>query len=194
MQNIIARFAEQYGLTRNEAMATIENVFSTVFSRWYLIEVMVFFRNDLQLEAAAYNNINKMFGHRFLAFSMPDGHICFQVKVLEEVARKQAQKAGCIEIAAMAKRDETMRQVLFTIVQQLRLEDGVVDRGLIKDSFFGGHFTVTRKIGKSIKGHYTPFHSEPFGSIAEMEQAKPAILRDIMKVSPYLDNNESQDA
>ena len=49
----------------------------------------------------------------------------------------------------------------------------IVDRGLIKDSFFGGYFTVTRKIGKAIKGYYTPFHAEPFGSIAEMEQAKP---------------------
>ena len=92
--------------------------------------------------------INKMFGRRFLAFSMSDGHVYFQVKVLEEVARKQAQKAGCMEIAAMAQRDETMRQVLFTIVHRLRAEDEVVDRGLIKDSFFGGYFTVTRKIGK----------------------------------------------
>ena len=66
--------------------------------------------------------INKMFGRRFLAFSMPDGHVYFQVKVLEEVARKQAQKAGCMEIAAMAQRDETMRQVLFTIVHHLRAE------------------------------------------------------------------------
>jgi hypothetical protein len=138
--------------------------------------------------------INKMFGRRFLAFSMPDGHVYFQVKVLEEVARKQAQKAGCMEIAAMAERDETMRQVLFTIVHRLRVEDEVIDRGLIKDSFFGGYFTVTRKIGKAIKGYYTPFHAQPFGSIAEMEQNKPEMLRDIVKVSPYLDNNDSQDA
>jgi hypothetical protein len=138
--------------------------------------------------------INKMFGRRFLAFSMPDGHVYFQVKVLEEVARKQAEKAGNMEIATMAKRDETMRQVLFTIVHHLRAEHEIIDRGLIKDSFFGGYFTVTRKIGKSIKGYYTPFHAERFGSIAEMEQEKPAMLRDIVKVSPYLDSNESQDA
>ncbi|TKB11394.1 HD domain-containing protein [Desulforhopalus sp. IMCC35007] len=137
--------------------------------------------------------INKMFGRRFLAFSMPDGHVYFQVKVLEEVARNQAQKAGCMEIAAMAQRDETMRQVLFTIVHQLRTEDEIVDRGLIKDSFFGGYFMVTRKIGKAIRGYYTPFHAAPFGSIAEMEQSKPEMLRDIVKVSPYLDNNDLQD-
>jgi hypothetical protein len=58
MQNIINLFAKQYGLTRNEVMADIENVFSSVLSRWYRIEVMVFFRNDLQMEAVAYNKIN----------------------------------------------------------------------------------------------------------------------------------------
>lgn len=55
MQKIISLFAEQYGLTRSEVMAEIENVFSSVLSRWYQIEVMVFFRSDLQLEAVAYN-------------------------------------------------------------------------------------------------------------------------------------------
>jgi hypothetical protein len=58
MQNIIDLFAKQYGLTRNEVMAEIENVFSSVLSRWYRLEVMVFFRNDLQLEAVAYNKID----------------------------------------------------------------------------------------------------------------------------------------
>ena len=134
-----------------------------------------------------------MFGRRFLAFSMPNGHVYFQVKVLEEVARKQAERAGCMEIATMAQRDTTMRRVLFTIVHHLRTEHGVIARSLIKDAFFGGYFTVTRKIGKTIKGYYTPFHAEAFGSIAEMEEVKPKMLRDILKVSPYLDNNESQD-
>ncbi len=133
--------------------------------------------------------INKMFGRRFFAFSMADGHVYFQAKVLEEVARKMAEKAGCMEIATMAKKDESMRDVLFTIVHHLRAEHDVIDRGLIKDTFFGGYFDVNRKIGKSIKGYYTPFHAEPFGSIAEMEHTKPQMLRDIVKVSPYLDNN-----
>ena len=136
--------------------------------------------------------INKMFGRRFLAFSMSDGHVYFQAKVLEEVARKMAEKAGCMDIATMAQKDESMRSVLFTIVHQLRTEHDVIDRGLIKDTFFGGYFNVTRKIGKSIKGYYTPFHAESFGSIAEMEQTKPKMLRDIVKVSPYLDNNSPE--
>ncbi|MDA8161266.1 MAG: HD domain-containing protein [Desulfobacteraceae bacterium] len=136
--------------------------------------------------------INKMYGRRFLAFSMADGVVYFQVKALEEVARRQAERAGCMEIATMAQRDLTMRQVLFTIVHHLRVEHEVIARGLIKDTFFGGYFRVTRKIGKPIKGYYTPFHAEVFGSIAEMEQAKPAMLRDIQKVSPYLDNNDTE--
>jgi len=136
--------------------------------------------------------INKMFGRRFLAFSMPDGHVYFQTKVLEEVARKQAERAGCMEITTMAQKDPTMRQVLLTIVQQLRGENDIVARGLIKDNFFGGYFMVTKKIGKSMKGYYTPFHAEAFGSISEMENGKSETLRNIQKVSPFLgeDNEE----
>ncbi|MEW6289947.1 MAG: HD domain-containing protein [Thermodesulfobacteriota bacterium] len=132
--------------------------------------------------------INKMFGRRFLAFSMPDGHVYFQTKVLEEVARKQSERAGCMEIATMAQKDPTMRQVLLTIVQQLRSENDIIARGLIKDNFFGGYFTVTKKIGKSMKGYYTPFHAEAFGSIAEMEQNKSDTLRNIQSVKPYLND------
>ncbi len=133
--------------------------------------------------------INKMFGRRFMAFSMSDGHVYFQVKVLEEVARKLAEQAGIMEIATMAQGDESMRSVLLSIVNHLRADHEVIARGLIKDTFFGGYFNVTRKIGKPIKGYYTPFHAEAFGSIADMEQNKSKILRDIVKVSPYLDNN-----
>ena len=130
--------------------------------------------------------INKMYGRRFLAFSTADGHVYFQAKVLEEVARKMAEKAGCMEIATMAHKDPTMRQVLLSVVQKFRAEPDIIARGLIKDNFFGGYFEVTRKIGKPIKGFYTPFHAEVFGSIAEMEQGKSDTLRNIQKISPYL--------
>jgi len=90
--------------------------------------------------------INKMFGRRFMAFSMPDGYVYFQAKVLEEVARKQAERAGCMEIATMAQKDPTMQRVLFTIVHQLRRENDIIARGLIKDNYFGGYFNVTRKM------------------------------------------------
>lgn len=136
--------------------------------------------------------INKMFGRRFMAFSMPDGHVYFQTKVLEEVARKQAERAGCMEIATMGHKDPTMRQVLLTIVHQLRRETDIIARGLIKDNFFGGYFTVTRKTGKNMTGYYTPFHAEAFGSIAEMEQNKSDMLRDIQKVEPCTNNSPEE--
>jgi hypothetical protein len=104
------------------------------------------------------------------------------------VARKQAERAGCMEIATMAQNYPTMRQVLFTIVHHLRGEHDVIARGLIKDNFFGGYFTVTKKIGKNVKGYYTPFHAEVFGSIAEMEQGKSEILRNLQSVKPYLND------
>ena len=133
--------------------------------------------------------INKMFGRRFMAFSMSDGHVYFQTKVLEDVARKMAEQAGNMEVATMGQRDESMRSVLLTIVNHLRGDHDVIARGLIKDNFFGGYFDVTRKIGKPMKGYYTPFHAEAFGSIAEMEQDKPKMLLDISKVSPHLDSS-----
>ena len=129
--------------------------------------------------------INRVEGRRFLAFSMTDGLVYFQVKVLEEVARKQAQEAGCMEIATMAQDDSTMRQVLFSVVQHLRQQHEVIAAHLIKASYFGGYFLVTRKFNTKMRGYYTPFHAEAFGSIAEMEQAKPDLLRDILDVSPY---------
>jgi hypothetical protein len=136
--------------------------------------------------------INKMFGRQFLAFSMPDGLIYFQVKVLEDVARKQAERAGCMEIATMDQKDLTMRHVLFTIVHRLRAEQDVIAGDLIKETYFGGYFLVARKFGKDLKGYYTPFHAEAFGSIAEMEHAKPDMLRDIVKVTPFLDSGDQE--
>ncbi len=129
--------------------------------------------------------INRLNGRRFSAFSMADGHVYFQVKVLEEVARKQAERACCMEIATMAADDLTMRRVLFSVVDRLRHEE-VIARGLIREGYFGGYFLLTRKFGKELKGYYTPFHAEAFGSIAEMERGKPDLLRDIVKVSPDL--------
>lgn len=134
--------------------------------------------------------INRVEGRKFMAFSMADGLVYFQVKALEEVARKQAQQAGCMEIATMAQDDLTMRQVLFTIVQHLRQDHEVIAGGLIKDTYFGGYFMVTRKHGKAMRGYYTPFHAEAFGSIAEMERDKPDLLRDILSVSPYTGSDQ----
>jgi hypothetical protein len=41
-----------------------------------------------------------------------------------------------------------------------------------------------------MRGYYTPFHAEAFGSIAEMERTKPDLLRDILDVSPYTGSDQ----
>ena len=100
--------------------------------------------------------INKMSGRLFLAFSMPDGLVYFQVKVLEEVARKQAERAGCMEIATMDQKDLTMRHVLFTIVHRLRAEQDVIAGGLIKDDLFRRLFPGGQKVRQGSEGVLHP--------------------------------------
>jgi len=56
MNEIITLFTGKYGLTRHEVMAEIETIFSLILSRWYGMEVLVFFREDHHLEAVTYNN------------------------------------------------------------------------------------------------------------------------------------------
>lgn len=157
-----------------------------------LMDISAWFDAQAFLEALK-PYINKMFGRRFMAFSMPDGHVYVQVKVMEEVAKKMAERAGVMEIATMAPGDQTMRKVLFTIVHHLRAEhDDVIARGLIKDAYFGGYFMVTTKDGKALKGYYTPFHAEAFGSIAEMEKDKPDNLKNFQSVTPYVKKNNKR--
>jgi hypothetical protein len=132
--------------------------------------------------------INRVSGRRFMAFSMPDGYVYFQVKALEEVARRQAELAGAMDIATMAADDLTMREVLYTVVHHLRVEHEVIARELVKDQYFGGYFTITTKGGNTITGYYTPFHAEAFGSIAEMEAEKTGLLRNFKNVEPRVNN------
>jgi len=134
--------------------------------------------------------INRVSGRRFMAFSMPEGYVYFQAKAIEEVARKQAEQAGAIDIATMASDDLTMRQVLFSVVYHLRVEHEVIARELIKDQYFGGYFTITTKGGKTMQGYYTPFHAEAFGPIAEMENGKTGLLKNFKSVEPCLDGKE----
>lgn len=137
--------------------------------------------------------INRITGRRFMAFSMSDGYVYFQAKVIEEVARKMAEQAGAMDIATMAADDLTMRQVLFTVVDHLRVEHDAVARELIKDQYFGGYFTI-KTGGRDMKGFYTPFHAESFaakghtaGSIAKMENEKKGILKNFKSVEPYVE-------
>lgn len=125
--------------------------------------------------------INEMQGRRFSAFSLAKGYVFVHPKIIEDIARKQAEQAGVLDVVTMEGKE--MQNVLCSIVHHLRQEDVIAD-GLLKENYFGGYFTVTMKTGVTMEGYYTPCHAEPFGSIAEMEQRKTAVLLDIVSVEP----------
>ncbi len=129
--------------------------------------------------------INRLEGRRFMAFSMPEGYVFFQLKVIEEVTRKLAGKAGAMDIATMADKDKSMQKVLFSVVEQFRSGHDLIARDLINDQYFGGYFTVKMQSGKTMKGYFTPFKAEAFGSIAELESIKKGMLKNFVSVDVY---------
>ena len=132
--------------------------------------------------------INKLEGRRFQAFSMANGFVYFMPKILEVIAKKQAEKAGVLEVVSME--DKEMREVLLSIVHQLRQEN-VIANGLLKDNYFGAYYTVTMKSGATMNGYYTPCHAEAFDSIAVMEDAKSGILLDLVSVESVHGNKQA---
>lgn len=116
--------------------------------------------------------INQIKGRKFKAFSMPNGIVYFQIKVIEDVIRQQAKRANAMDIATMGQRDKTMQTVIFSVVDQFR-QHNVIATDMIKDQYFGGYFTINLRGGEStMKGYYTPFKAEAFGSIGELEKMK----------------------
>jgi hypothetical protein len=73
MQEIIASFALKHRMTITEVMKEIERIFSSILSEWYGLEVMVFFREDLQLEAIAYNKVGGVVSQQLIDFSKMRG-------------------------------------------------------------------------------------------------------------------------
>ena len=163
---------EKTGSTKNSS-GTINQI---NISSWFDSEA---FLNELK------PYINRLEGRRFMAFSMPDGYVYFQARVIEEVARKLAEKAGAMDIATMADRDKTMQKVLFSVVEQFRSGHDMIARDLINDRYFGGYFTIKMQSGKTMKGYFTPFKAEPFGSIAELENTKKGILKNFASVDVF---------
>ena len=92
MQQIISQFTGKYGLTRSEVMVEIEGVFSSILSRWYRLEVMVFFREDLQLEAVAYNKIGGVIKQRIVDISVIRG-----LNTLKKHLEKKLAKAALLK-------------------------------------------------------------------------------------------------
>ena len=96
MQEIIASFSGRYGLTKAEVMAEIETVFSAILSQWYRLEVMVFFREDFQLEAVAYNNSGGVIMQKPVDFTEMKGRNTLkrhlEIKLTKAVVLKQANR------------------------------------------------------------------------------------------------------
>ena len=66
MQSIIDSLAARHGLSKTEILQEIESAFSIILSRWYRLEVLAFFREDLHLEAVAYNTVGGVILQRVL--------------------------------------------------------------------------------------------------------------------------------
>lgn len=125
--------------------------------------------------------INRLWGERWNAFSMPDGYIYFQTGVLEEVAKKLGKDDP--KIALMDTSREMKYSIMFSIVQRLKRDKDAIARGLIKEHYFGGRFTVTMADGKTFDGYFTPFVSEAFGEkVSSFEILKQKKLKEIEKV------------
>lgn len=130
--------------------------------------------------------INRLNGGRWDAFSMPDGYVYVQVKVLWEVAKKIARQKGHKEVLLGDADEGIRRNILFSITSRLRTDKDAIARGLIKDEFFGAPFVVKMSDGKQYdKGYYTPFVAEAFSkTVSELEASKVGKLKDIVDVSP----------
>ena len=73
MQHIITSFALKYRMTTTEVMTEVEQTFSSMLSQWYGLEVMVHFRDDLQLEAVAYNKTGGVIRQQLIDFTRMRG-------------------------------------------------------------------------------------------------------------------------
>ena len=98
MQAILTSFSNKYDLTRAEILTEIESVFSTMLSQWYRLEVMVFFRDDLQLEAVAYNKTSGVTEQGFVDISKMMG-----LNTLKRHLEKNLAKAALLKQVILYK-------------------------------------------------------------------------------------------
>lgn len=64
--NLLPALAEKYALSNPEVMAEIESTFSAVLSHLYHVEVVVFFTEEFQLQAVAYEKRSGVIHQRLL--------------------------------------------------------------------------------------------------------------------------------
>lgn len=87
MQEIIASFALKHRMTMTEVMEEIERTFSSMLSEWYGLDVMVHFRDDLQLDAVAYNKIGGMVSQQLIDFTNMRGWNTLKKHLEEDLAK-----------------------------------------------------------------------------------------------------------
>ena len=101
MYHTIASLTGKHGLTRPEVMAEIESVFAAQLSQWYRLPVMVFFRDDLRLEAVAYNNSGGVVMQRLVELSKLKGRGTLARQLEANLARaalfRQTARYKCFE-------------------------------------------------------------------------------------------------
>lgn len=82
-------------------MAQIEDVFAAQLSQWYRLPVMAFFRDDLRLEAVAYNNAGGVIMQRLVDLSEIKGRGALRRQLMSNLAKaaviKQATRYKCFE-------------------------------------------------------------------------------------------------
>ena len=114
------------------------------------------------------------------------GRACvFSGGVLEEAAKKLGRSNP--DIALMNSDRELRRNILYSIVCNLRREKDAIARGLIKDGYFGGPFIVRMQDGKELSTYYTPFNAEVFGeTVSYFEGLKTGKIQEIEEVRPKI--------
>lgn len=82
-------------------MAEIEDVFAAQLSQWYRLPVMAFFRDDLRLEAVAYNNAGGVIMQRLVDLSEIKNKGTLRRQLMSNLAKaavmKQATRYKCFE-------------------------------------------------------------------------------------------------
>ncbi|MEW6289949.1 MAG: hypothetical protein AB1545_08855 [Thermodesulfobacteriota bacterium] len=96
MQKIITSLTGKYGLTKPEVMTEIEAVFSSMLSRWYRLQVMVFFRADLCLEAVAYNDSGGVIMQKVIDFCQIKGRKTILRYIEDSLAKAAVLKETAI--------------------------------------------------------------------------------------------------
>jgi hypothetical protein len=167
---------EQPSLQTESDPGTKKEPFKGASIPWFDVDSMI---------AQLRPQINQTQGRRFTAFSMSNGYVYVQPKLIENIAKEQAEKAGVLDVVSMGNSD--MQKILLSIAHSLR-QGEMLAKEMVKPSFYGSYFTITFRGGNTLKGYYTPFHAEAFGSIAELEQIKTGILLEFASVELFAEN------